>query len=337
MKKVLLIAPQWMGLHRDIIQGLLDLGFDVYFVPEIASRFDPYNVRATFPIPKCIYNIYLKLRWKYILRNNSYFDYLFVIDGQGVIPELFQILLKSNPKITLVNYLFDTIRGVYEFNRLFQYYHSIYTFDSKDAAIYNLTYLPIYWVESKETINENYSIFGFGAFNKYRYDVYERIYSIASTHNIQCFIKLYYPKINKSLHKIKAKIKRVFRFNNYHIPLSIYSSELIVNFTMSSEEFRKYIMSSQIILDTNPIHQDGLTARFMWALGAKKKIITSNASIANYSFYDPEQILIYDHDISDEQILAFVNSRYSHNPHIISQVNEYRIDKWLRTILNLAK
>ena len=51
---------------------------------------------------------------------------------------------------------------------------------------------------------------------------------------------------------------------------------------------------SRAIVDMEHPHQTGLTMRTFEAIGAGKKLITTNAHVRNYPFYDPQNIHIID-------------------------------------------
>ena len=51
---------------------------------------------------------------------------------------------------------------------------------------------------------------------------------------------------------------------------------------------------SVAIIDSPQENQLGLTARTIEALGAKRKIITTNADIKRYDFYNPDNVFVWD-------------------------------------------
>ena len=95
------------------------------------------------------------------------------------------------------------------------------------------------------------------------------------------------------------------------------------------------MMESEVIVDSiNPM-QDGLTARFTWALGAEKKIITNNKSVKTYDFYTPEQIFVIE-DFSpktENEILNFLHSKYIMTPDVRRKINSFRMDNWINNLL----
>ena len=96
-------------------------------------------------------------------------------------------------------------------------------------------------------------------------------------------------------------------------------------------------MESEVVIDTAPDNQDGLTARFMWALGAKRKIITTNEHVLKYPFYSPQQILVVDADDIEKNrhdVISFMESPLQIPSDKLVEIDKYRIDNWLGELLS---
>lgn len=105
---------------------------------------------------------------------------------------------------------------------------------------------------------------------------------------------------------------------------------------LSPDEFRDKISCSKIVVDTHTRHQTGLTARFMWALGARKKIVTTNSSISQYDFFSKEQIYVLTKPYEfGDSFSRFANSPLVLSNKVESSIDRFRIDNWLSTILSL--
>ena len=70
--------------------------------------------------------------------------------------------------------------------------------------------------------------------------------------------------------------------------------------------------------------------RCIETMGAKRKLITTNGHIAEYDFYDPNNILIVDRQ-NPVVPPSFTTSPYRDIP--VETYDRYRIDRWLETIL----
>lgn len=339
-KQVLFVGPVYMDIYKDVIDGFKMLDCDVDFIKERQRNNDPQSARYEF------YRLHIGIErkkaqyWKDILNSPAYdkkYDILFVIDGQGLHPVLFEMLKKRNPDIKCVNYLFDTTYGVYHFENFFHFYDKVYTFDRAESERYGINLLPIYWVPptTDDASTETYDMFGFGAYNATRYDVFTQLNSYCQKKQMKAFVKLYEKMVsNERLYQLKCVVRKMMGLPA-HLPLSHYHSNIITHTTISPKDFRKYIVNSRITIDTHPGHQDGLTARFMWALGAGKKIITTNVSVSKYDFYTPLQIFILTDETNIENnsdFDHFVVSDMELPVAIRQEIDNYRIDNWLRTI-----
>ena len=333
--KALFIGPQYLGIYKDIEQGLIDLGYDVDFIPQDQIREDPYyvavNISRKEEEQKFLYE--MEQQWRKRLASSTFskkYDLLFVLDGMALHPCLFDILIERNPQIKRVNYLFDTIRGVYRFDKYFQYYNRIATFDKEESEKYKIDFLPIYWTNSADCCTtEGYEVFGCGAFKKDRYLLYDRVRRISNELGIKNYLRLYLPK--RRFYHVKYLIHLIL--HTPYIPLRIYHSKMIIHSPLSTDKYRLMLNSACVIVDTSAPHQDGLTARFMWALGSEKKIITNNKTVVEYDFYTPQQVLIVDSILSDEVIKDFLLDKYETTNVNRDIIEKYRIDNWLLSLL----
>ncbi len=339
--RALLICPDFMGLYQDIKNGFESIGINVDYIAQKSFPNNPYNLlyKNSTQKEKSDFDNFLKQYWEEILANKTnddlYYDYVLVIDGLTFHPYLLDRLKTINPNLKSVNYLYDRIKGVYQIDHNFKYFDKVFSFDLSDVREYNLNHLPIYWVYEENKDCCPVDIFAFGTYDKIRIDVFKRISALVKSESFSYYIKLYYPTVkNKFVYILKRWYKALLRKPDKSLPLKDLKSDLFTDKTISTEKFRIMINSAKVIVDTNHPYQDGLTARFMWALGAGKKIITNNLHADQYSFYSKEQILILNDSVSDQDIVKFIKEDF-----ILSQdkrkiIDQYRIDNWLNTLFN---
>ncbi len=343
MQRVLFISPTWMDIYKDIMGELEKQGYEVDFIADKSFQEDPYNVRGKkiksfFKFQREKFFQRIDNYWNEILETPQYnykYDYLFVVDGQSVRPALFSIIKGRNQKVKCINYLFDTTKGVYEFNRYFQYYDKVFTFDLEESKKFNVNFLPIYWVETVSLKDFEYDLFGLGRYSHSRYELFDFLNKISQQECLKSYIKLQIDaQPNFQLYKIRYAIRKLVGLASNRIPPKAYLSELCTNTKLSPKEFRQYICKSRCVIDTNPLHQDGLTARFMWALGAGAKIITTNQSVKKYEFYSPKQIFVVSSvaglNNDNQKLGSFIKSDYTMPDEIKGVVLKYRIDNWIK-------
>ncbi len=335
-KRVLLLAPPYMDIYKDIIDCLESKQYEVVWISDGLIPHNPYNKSNLTRHTKSVeqYQSEVNTFWSGRFSKDDFsrpFDYFLAIDGFMVTPQFFEMLNTHSPSIRKVLYLYDRVKGNYEIDMFFKYYSDVYSFDLGDCAYYKLHHLPIYWVPSTEQLSDRYDIFGFGAFQwGERYKVYKAIKDLVQRNGLKDYIKLFY-RPNKS--KFSYLLRFVFykvQGKNY-LSLSEIKDELFTDKSLSPDEFRNLILCSKVILDTQNSNQDGMTARFMWALGAEKKIITTNKAVVENTFYSPGQIYVLS-DSTLDGVMNFISSDFKMSEEMRGIVQQYRIDNWVDTM-----
>lgn len=345
--KVLLIAPRISDIYKDIINQLSKWSFDVDFIEDKVSNFDPKYLRSNRnllfrnKIGRKIYSSIQKNKWRQLLQQQPYnkkYDYLLVINGQSVHPFLIEELRKRNNKLYASNFLFDTCGSLYEFQYNFPYFDRVASFDRHESAQFNLSFLPIYWQEECVDTEFECDLFCFGGYGPQRLTLYRQIEEIAKQENLQAFVKLFSPIISHyRFYKIKHYIRKLLRLRTYMSP-EHYELDIITHRRIPANEFRKMVCNSSIVVDDVKQEQDGMTARFMWALGAGRKIVTSNANILGYDCYSPEQIYVVKEEktlMEDENLRIFIKQDFKMAPDVRNKILPWRLDNWLSFLLNI--
>jgi hypothetical protein len=335
-KRVLLLAPPYMDIYKDIITCLEQLDYEVTWVEDGQIAGNPYNLKniTRHTKPKDIYANEVLCFWqsKFTEWGDCKFDFFLAIDGLMVCNDFFEELSRRCPEIRKVLYLYDRIENNYELDCFFPYYDKVSTFDIADSQKYNIFHLPIYWVPVSAELKENFDIFAMASYDvDRRYKIFTRVKKIAKEEGLKENIHMWHPRINnRFLYQCKYLVKRIL--NEKMLSLRQLQDEIFTNQTLSPDEFRAAIFNSKVILDTHLPYQDGLTARFMWALGAGKKIITTNANSKNYAFYDSNQIMILNNNF--EEIVDFIRKPFEMSNQNRNIVLKYRIDNWIKTLLS---
>lgn len=336
MKNVLLVSTPYMGIYSDIKMCLETKGFSVDCITQKADPHDPFvrqNLHNRILYSKNKYLCKIEKFWANKLSEKQYnkqYDYLIVINGVFVHPILFATLRGMNPNIKCINYLVDSSR-VYYFERNFSYYDSVYTFDRQDSIKLGIKLLPIYWIPGSEDKRKiEYDVFALGGFKYDRYCIFNKIKNRSDQLDLKSYVKIYLPSSDiSSFHSLYLKIKYLFRLG-----ITTLDKDIIIEEPLSTEDFRRMIQSSRIVVDTILNKQTGLTSRLMWAIGLGKKVITNNSDIINYPFYNSERYYILKN--SNEEIPAdFFLDEYIESSKERTQIESFRIDKWIDLLLGL--
>lgn len=329
---VLLLAPSYLNLYQDVISEMKRQGYSVEYIQDKTFKFDPCLIRNKKKslIKEWIYGEQLKHYWrkKYSQIQYKKVDILFVINGKSYHPCLTDYLKQYNPQVKSILYLWDRTYKNYRFDKYLNSFNDVITFDKIDAKELNARFLPFYWVPQEFPVSQVYDISGFGSFRPDRYELFKDIWETSQKYNLQSFIKLYERPVQDTKF---SHAKRILK-NILGIKKKKLVPELITNKKLSPSDFRTLTFKSRCIIDTYNTFQEGMTPRFMWALGAGCKIITTNKNCKNYPFYSPDYIYIA--ESSTPQIpKEFFIMTYTPSQELKEIINQYRIDNWLKEIL----
>ena len=132
------------------------------------------------------------------------------------------------------------------------------------------------------------------------------------------FIYYFFPSpIVYFYRKIMNKELRRAKYSEFHyVPLN-------------GKEMNDIYEASRCVLDSAQAGQVGLTIRVLEALGAKKKLITTNEDVVNYDFYRPENIYLYEGKIDLGNV--FFKSEYKDVEQEV--YDRYSLRSWLKEIV----
>ena len=261
-----------------------------------------------------------------IIENNKY-EFVFLISGQSLSlsEKMIKTIKDCQSQARFVLYQWDSQTNFPYIKEVQKYFDKVYSFDKSDVlSTQGLKFLPLFYSRNYEKIgNENKT--------DYKYDF--------------CFVGTAHPKKYKFIKMMSEQLKSVYP-NQY---IYFYFPSKIVFFyrKIHDIELRKSRMkefhfdplkgidmervykNTRCVLDSAQAGQMGLTIRVVEALGAKKKMITTNEDVKNYDFYRPENIYIYNGTID-------LNNVFFSNPYVdIDPVTykKYSLESWLKEII----
>lgn len=328
-KSILFIAPTFFGYYKEIIKELEGQDFEVNYVCDFPSKSNFVKAlgRLNRNFIKISMNRYFNKDIIPIIEQKKY-DYVFVIVGMtfSFFPKMIEKIKVKNPNAKFVMYQWDGEKNISYIKDFHKFFDKVFTFDRIDCKKNNVyTFLPLFYIRNYESIgsknNKNYlydiSYVGTAHPQKYYY-VNEMSYNLQKKmpkqfiyHYMPSKLKYYYHKFFSKEFK-NAKIKD---FNFDKIP---------------TEKMAEIFEESKCILDVPQHGQNGLTIRTIECLGAKKKLITTNADIKNYDFYLEDNILIYDGKVNFDS--PFFKSDYKEIEKNI--YDKYSLRNWLKEILS---
>ena len=216
------------------------------------------------------------------------FDYLLVIRGE-VVPAFFlKKFNKLNPHCKNIFYNWDSFKNTPNSSKHLNLYNSSYTFDMEDAVNYKINFLPLfYYDEFKLTESDSSTgvidLLFLGTAHSDRYVIANELSKWCKDNNLKSFNYFYMQ--GRFVYFIKRILDPTFKKFDYK-KLSFKS--------LSAIEMVDFYKKSKVILDINHPYQTGLTMRTFEAIGAKRKLITTNSEVKKYPFYNENNFYIID-------------------------------------------
>jgi hypothetical protein len=222
-----------------------------------------------------------------------------------------------------IAYLYDSVARYPTEHLLNGIFDEIYSFDAADSAKFGFKKSTNYvYLDKVNEVNfdTKYKVVTVSSFDK-RFPLFNKIANQLAEKQINfklIFIsKNIWYKLYKYKQKHKDSINSEIKFQSNKIDL---------------QQVNQLYKDSLIILDLVQGFQSGLSFRVFEAMALQKKIITDNKAIANYDFYDPNNILIVEENnlqLNDD----FFNKPYQPIPENI--YNKYTVNNWVETVFNL--
>ncbi len=314
MRITLISLDNW-GLNKHIATSLEEQGHTVHHIDFNAFKYKYPSVlhKAYNVILKTIFKTNLKhLHYgKEILKkleeNKQKQDIILTIKGDFINPKSILEFKKYTDKS--IGFFNDNIYRCPKIKRVLHCFDEVFSFEKEDCDNYNLKFAPNWIYNSEKPSDKKH--FDFGAFNissiDKRLPILKRIANNLASQNIN-FKFIVYDK------KHKENDKNITYIEN-HMPLN---------------EVNDYISRSKVLFDINRLGQIGLTFRVFESLGISKKLITTNADIKNYDFYNPNNILIIDEN-NPVIPAAFFENEYEKIPESI--YNKYTLEGWCKNVI----
>jgi hypothetical protein len=321
-KKIIFFSVQTFNLEKEIILKLEELGAQVEYYDERPSNNN--FAKGIIRLKRDFYQYKIDKYYIDILeksKKNKY-DYLFVNRGE-VIPSFFLEKFKLfHPNCMFIFYTWDSFKNHNHPTTILKYFDRKFTFDPEDAHKYNINFRPLFYLDSfknctsDKSINSIYDLLFLGTAHSDRYRISKRIIDWCNINGLNSFS--YYYMQGRIVYLYKILFDKTFKEFDYKK----------LNFrSLKSTDITELYKKSNVILDINHPGQKGLTMRTFETIGSNKKMITTNAEIKRYSFYNPNNIFIIDRDGNIPISKDFFRNDYE--PISIDLFNRLSIEGWL--------
>jgi hypothetical protein len=322
-KRILFLSVQTFGLQKEIKNRLEELGAVVQYFDErpANNNFTKGIIRLNPKLLKRTIEKYYHSILKLIATES--FDYFFLNRGE-IVPEFFIKQFKvTNPNCETIFYTWDSFKNNPNPMMLLHYFNRKFTFDSKDAEKYDLDFRPLFYLPEFSQVKlqkskKLYNLLFLGTAHSDRYKLSSKIIDWCLKNGLITFY--YYYMQGRLVYIYKRLFDSSFKEFDYK-KLSFKS--------LSKNQILDYYKVSDCILDIHHPGQNGLTMRTIEAIGAGRKLITTNKEIANYCFYNQINI----HIIDREDIIldrSFFDSTYQDIDKNIYE--SLSLDGWLNSL-----
>lgn len=298
-KRVLFIAPMFFGYEKLIKTELESKGAKVDYFNDRPDN--TFLTKALIRVDRRLLARKTDAYYRNVIeltRDNSY-DHVLVVRGEAISLRMLRLLRQAQPKARLSLYLWDSMHYNPNARKIVAEFDQVFSFDRSDVERYErLQFLPLFYgVEFNRAAQQQYGLPIYdacfiGTIHTDRYKVLEKVLDSLHARGRKVFVFCYYP--SKLLYRIRSFFDPGFRR----------FAKKYVSFTgMKLSEVVDRISESRAVIDVNRPGQLGLTMRTIEAVGAQRKLITTNTDVVNYDLYNPKGVLLVDRDnpeVSDE-------------------------------------
>ena len=323
-KFVLLIAPRFFGYEEDIAAELRRRGA---FIDVLHDRpfSTPVMKAVTRTAPKLVMKMVDRLYLKTLSDvNPGYYNIILVVNGQTLSGVMLQRLRAMFPSAQYILYMWDSFRNRRSAIENLRYFDTLFSFDPDCAREYGMKWRPMFF--SRERPNKSNA--------RAKFDL-----SFIGTAHTDRFA------VVSALTKYLGKEITFYRYMYLQAPW-VYYAYRVTNpafvgasidgfhfIPLSRAEMVSVLFDSEAILEIEHPMQNGLTVRAFEAMGASRKLVTTNAHIRNYDFYNPNNICVIDRRNPVIPRSFFGTEYQSIHPNVY---RKYSIVAWMDDILGYS-
>jgi hypothetical protein len=232
------------------------------------------------------------------------------------------MLRASFPRATFVLYLWDALRNKRGVDRNLTFFDRCITFDASDAKTFGMKFRPLFFspgFERPATTKFQYHLSFIGTAHSDRFKIVSNLANALPTQAI--FYRYLYLQAPWMfwVHKLGNSAYREASMEDFRF------------YSLAKAEVQEVFFNSLAILDIEHPGQTGLTMRTFETMGARKKLITTNAMVQATDFYRPENILVIDRATVPKIPSSFLDSPYVPLPDAIYK--KYSMVGWINDLL----
>ncbi len=284
-KRVLLIAPRFFGYELEIQREMRRRGAVVDWLAD--RPFDtPWQAAATRLVPSAVHKIADQF-YRRALEGMAadQYDLVLVINGQTIsVPTLASFRTRF-PRARFVLYMWDSMENRSNSATLLDQFDTAFSFDPRSVKEYGMGFRPLFFstgFERHSTGEFAYDLSFIGTMHTDRYEVISKVRrSLGDGIRAHWYLYLQAPWVYWAYRTVKPAMRSAKLSDFSYAPLG-------------REEVQRVFAQSRAVIDIEHPRQFGLTMRTFETVGCGKKLITTNAQVRHYDFYDPRNVCIID-------------------------------------------
>lgn len=324
-KRVLLVAPRFFGYELEIRSEIERRGAVVDWLPD--RPFDtPLMTALTRQKPQWVLPSADRLYERLLMQMGATdYDTILVVNGQTLSCKLLSNLRTSFPVARVVLYMWDSIDnrpGAVDNLPLFD---ATFSFDPLNARRYGMRQRPLFFSKGFERPPHNdfdYHLSFVGTAHTDRYSVISRLrHSLSPELRSYWYLYLQAPWVYHAYRVCNPAMRQARRDEFQFEPL---------NKTALQSVFSR----SLAVVDIEHPRQRGLTMRTFETMGSHKKLITTNAQVRDYDFFNGDNICVVDREMPRVPS-TFLELPFA--PLLPELYRRYSIEGWVDEVLDLAE
>lgn len=317
-KRLLFIAPDVFYFHKVITAGFEEMGWDVTYLGDRPplSGIGKILVRKFRPVMAPFLNAYYAKKIQHLGK----FDKVIIVKGEGITQTTLKLIRERTIQPITV-YFWDGVKNIPGGLQLSRSVEKVFSFDPLDSKKYGFQLLPLFFVKPKADISRpaKWLVSFIGSVHSDRLAVISKFRdSLKDKSSI--FIFIYFP--SPLLFYFRKFFDRSFKD---------FRSDELSQQSIAKSVVEEVIAESQAVLDIHHPKQTGLTIRTLETLSLGKKLITTNATIKDYPFYDESCIYVMDRN-SPAVPDSFFQKQFSAS--CLKELERYELKNWLDTLLS---
>ena len=216
-------------------------------------------------------------------RSVSYDKVIVIFAGRYFRREHISKLRNHFKNAEFIYYSWDSICNFPNIKDFYQEFDRIYSFDKTDCTEYGFKFLPLFYSEPYKNNNTIYDFVSIMTYGKEKADNYKMIMDAL-------------PDGLREFQYLVLKSRSSFLYNKF----LFYKAYKGMNMSffkykpLNQKQTNEIFSKAKCVIDCPLKNQNGLTIRTFEVLNMRKKLITTNANIKEYDFYNENNIFVVD-------------------------------------------